>query len=106
MGVGEKTATTLAMVVHELATNSVKHGALSSDTGTLDLSGKTEEGGVHLIWSETGGPQIEHEPEMDGFGSRMVFRSVATQLGGSLSYDWQRSGLVATLIMRKDRMEL
>jgi two-component sensor histidine kinase len=105
MGVGEKTATTLAMVVHELATNSVKHGALSTDTGTLDLSGKTEGDQVHLIWSETGGPEIDHVPEMEGFGSRMILRSVAAQLAGSLSYDWQPSGLVATLMMRKDRME-
>lgn len=105
MGVGEKAATTLAMVVHELATNSVKHGALSSDTGSLDLSGRTEEDEVHLIWSETGGPEIDHQPEMAGFGSRMVLRSVATQLGGSLRYDWQPTGLVATLVIRKDRME-
>jgi two-component sensor histidine kinase len=105
MGVGDKTATTLAMVVHELATNSVKHGALSTESGSLDLSGRTEEDEVHLIWSETGGPAIDDEPEMSGFGSRMVLRSVATQLGGSLRYDWQPAGLVATLVMRKDRME-
>ena len=41
---------------------------------------------------------------MSGFGSRMILRSVATHLAGSLTYDWQPSGLVATLIMRKDRM--
>jgi two-component sensor histidine kinase len=105
MGVGEKTATTLAMVVHELATNSVKHGALSTNTGCLDLSGRTEDEEVHLIWAETGGPPIAREPDMAGFGSRMVLRSVAGQLGGSLTYDWQPSGLVATLIIRKDRME-
>lgn len=105
MGVGEKTASTLAMVVHELATNSVKHGALSTDTGTLDLSGRTEGDEVHLTWSEAGGPPVDFEPEMSGFGSRMVLRSVASQLGGTLAYDWQPSGLVATLVMRKDRME-
>lgn len=105
MGVGERTASALAMVVHELATNSVKHGALSTDTGTLDFSGRTEGDEVHLIWSETGGPPIDSKPEMSGFGSRMVVRSVASQLGGSLAYDWQPSGLVATLVMRKDRME-
>jgi two-component sensor histidine kinase len=104
MGVGENTASTLAMVVHELATNSVKHGALSTDTGSLDLSGRTEEDEVHLIWSETGGPEIDHEPEMTGFGSRMVLRSLTGRLGGSLTYDWQPTGLVATLVMRKDRM--
>jgi two-component sensor histidine kinase len=105
MGVGERTATTLAMVVHELATNSVKHGALSSDTGSLDLTGRSEGDDLHLIWSENGGPEIDQEPEMAGFGSRMVLRSVANQLGGSLTYDWKPQGLVATLIMRKDRLE-
>ena len=105
MGVGEATATTLAMVIHELATNSVKHGALSSPAGTLDVVGRTEGDEVHVTWSETGGPAVDHEPEMTGFGSRMILRSVANQLAGSLTYDWQATGLVATLVMRKDRME-
>ncbi|PSJ37679.1 histidine kinase [Sphingomonas deserti] len=104
MGVGEATATTLAMVVHELATNSVKHGALSASTGSLDVSGRTEDGEVHVTWAETGGPELKREPEMAGFGSRMIQRSVASQLAGSLTYDWQSSGLVATLVMRQDRM--
>jgi two-component sensor histidine kinase len=92
------------MVVHELATNSVKHGALSASAGTLDVSGRTEDGEVHITWAETGGPELSHEPQMTGFGSRMIQRTVASQLAGSLSYDWQPSGLVATLIMLKDRM--
>jgi two-component sensor histidine kinase len=104
MGVGEATATTLAMVVHELATNSVKHGALSAVTGTLDVTGRTEDGEVHVIWAETGGPEVHGEPEMAGFGSRMIQRSVTSQLAGSLSYDWQATGLVATLVMRADRL--
>ena len=104
MGVGESTATTLAMVVHELATNSVKHGALSTTEGTLDVTGSTEEEEVRIIWSEAGGPDIPEEPVMTGFGSQMIARSVALKLGGSLAYDWQPSGLVATLVMQKDRM--
>jgi two-component sensor histidine kinase len=94
MGVGEATATALALVVHELATNSMKHGALSVATGTLDVSGRTEEGFVHITWAEGGGPPVVTAPEMAGFGSRMIQRSVASRLGGSLSYDWQTSGLV------------
>jgi two-component sensor histidine kinase len=104
MGVGETTATTLAMVVHELATNSVKHGALAVPTGMLDVTGRTEGDEVHITWAETGGPEVLHEPEMDGFGSRMIQRSVASRLAGSLSYDWQTTGLVATLSMRAERM--
>lgn len=105
MGVGESTASTLAMIVHELATNSMKHGALSSPEGTLDVTGRTEGEDVHIIWSEAGGPSVPHAPELTGFGSRMIKRSTASQLGGSLSYDWQPTGLVATLTVRKERLE-
>ena len=93
------------MVVHELATNSVKHGALSSDDGMLDLTGKTEEEELYLVWSETGGPPVEGRPEMTGFGSKLIMRSVNRQLGGALTYDWQQSGLVVTLVIPKKRLE-
>jgi len=104
MGVGEGTATILAMVIHELATNSVKHGALSCDEGVLHVSSTEEENDLILTWAETGGPQIETKPCLTGFGSTMVERTLTQQLAGSISYDWQPSGLVATLRMRKDRL--
>lgn len=104
MGVGETTATTLAMVVHELATNSVKHGALSAPAGALDVIGRSEDGLVIVTWAETGGPSVLGEPEMAGFGSQMIQRSVVSRLAGSLTYDWQNTGLVATLTMQADRM--
>jgi two-component sensor histidine kinase len=104
MGVGERTATNLAMAIHELATNSVKHGALSAATGTLDLSSSSDEQNLVITWAETGGPHIDREPDMEGFGSQMISRSFSAQLDGAISYDWQPSGLVATLRMRKDRL--
>ena len=57
-------------------------------------------------WSlaETGGPSIAAVPAMLGFGSKMVARSLSQQLSGDLSYDWQPSGLVATVRLRKDRL--
>ena len=104
MGVGHATATTLAMVVHELATNSVKYGALSCASGLLDISSHPDDEHLCLIWAETGGPSITGTPDLKGFGSRLIARSVSGQLGGELVYDWQESGLVATLRMRQDRM--
>jgi two-component sensor histidine kinase len=104
MGVGEGAATALAMVMHELATNSVKHGALSTDAGALDISSSTEDADLLLTWAETGGPPIHEVPVLDGFGSKMIARSLAQQFGGALSYDWRPTGLVATLRMRKDRL--
>jgi two-component sensor histidine kinase len=104
MGVGEGAATTLAMVIHELATNSVKHGALSDDAGALEISGVMDEDDLCIIWSETGGPPIRGVPELTGFGSDMIARSMRRQFAGALSYDWQPSGLVATMHLRKDRL--
>ncbi len=104
LGVGAGTATTLALVIHELATNSLKHGALSIATGALDISSTTDGADLILIWAETGGPPIRVLPRMVGFGSRMISRSVSQQFDGALSYDWQSTGLVATLQMNKERL--
>jgi two-component sensor histidine kinase len=101
MGVGERTATTLAMVIHELATNSVKHGALSSETGVLSISSDTDENDLILTWAETGGPAITGQPDMQGFGSKLIARSISGQFAGAIDYDWQPTGLVVTIRMRK-----
>lgn len=106
MGIGEQTASTLGMVVHELATNSVKYGALSSPEGSLDLSSRVDEDRLYLTWAETGGPTISISPELRGFGSRLIARSVTSQLGGELTYDWQEHGLVVTIAMRHEKLAL
>jgi two-component sensor histidine kinase len=100
MGVGEGAATTLSLVIHELATNSLKYGALSFDTGTLDLSGSTDDQDVILVWTERGGPKVEAPSAAAGYGSKLVNRSVADQLGGSISYDWSEDGVVVLIKVR------
>jgi two-component sensor histidine kinase len=104
MGIGEKAASTLALVIHELATNSVKYGALSCAEGFLDLSSRVEGERIQLIWAETGGPEVIGEAELHGFGSRLIARTVASQLRGELRYDWQETGLVVTIDMHQDRL--
>lgn len=104
MGVGEKAAQTLALVIHELATNSLKHGALSVEEGVLDVSSRSDERDVFVVWAETGGPAVADAPSMGGFGSKLLTRALADHLGGSIAYDWQASGLVVTLQLRKDRL--
>jgi two-component sensor histidine kinase len=104
MGIGELAASTLAMVIHELATNSVKYGALSNSAGFLDISSRSEEGRLYLTWAETGGPPIVGHPELTGFGSRLIARTVASQLRGELTYDWQETGLVVTIAMPEARL--
>ena len=103
MSVGEGSATTLALVLHELATNSLKYGAFSVEKGTLDLSCKVDENAVTMIWAERGGPLVV-APERFGFGSKLINRSVSGQLKGSISCDWAREGVIVTLQMDKVRL--
>lgn len=105
MGVGESAATSLALVIHELATNSLKYGALSSATGTLDVTTKASTGGqVELVWMERGGPPVTAPPEASGFGSKLVHRSVSKQLSGAIGYDWAPDGLIVTLRLERSRL--
>ena len=103
MGVGEKAATGLALVIHELATNSMKYGALSVPVGTLDVSSVPEGDDIVLTWLEHGGPEVR-EPADDGFGSKLIDRSVTRQLGGTIAYDWAETGLIVTIRMNRARL--
>ena len=104
MGVGESSATTLALVVHELATNSLKYGALSSEAGTLDLSCSMADDDLILAWTERGGPLVTTPTDAPGYGSKLVLRTMTRQFGGSIDYDWNPEGLVVTLRMGKARL--
>ena len=102
--VGEAAATTLALVVHELATNSLKYGALSVAAGTLDVSCKAEVNEVVAVWTERGGPGAAVPAATEGYGSRMLDRSMSSQLGGSIGFEWLQDGVVVTLRMNKNRL--
>ena len=104
MRVGEASSTSLALVIHELATNSAKYGALSVASGTLDVSCNAHDDDVVVTWAERGGPTVTAPVTLAGFGSKLVHRSMSTQLGGSIAFDWSPEGLVATLRMSKTRL--
>jgi len=99
VSIGPKSATALALIVHEQATNAVKYGALSTETGMVRLTGEREGDLYRLTWEEVGGPPVAGTPERQGFGTQMAARSVAGQLGGTIAYDWAESGLNVTLRM-------
>ncbi len=104
MRVGEAATTILAMVIHELATNSLKYGALSVDTGILDVSCSGQDEAVTVIWTESGGPKVEPRTGPGGYGSKLVERSVTGHLRGSIDYSWAESGLVVTLKVNPERL--
>lgn len=103
MGVGERAATSLAMVLHELATNSLKYGALSCETGTLDVSCDSPEKDVAIVWTERGGPAVK-APESRGYGSTLISKSMSQQFDGSVDYDWDEGGVVVTLRTSLERL--
>ncbi|WP_127753258.1 sensor histidine kinase [Devosia sp. 1566] len=104
MSVGETSTSTLALIVHELATNSLKYGALSVDTGTLDVSCSAQDEAVTIVWTERGGPPVQRPTGNPGYGSKLVERSVTGALRGSISYDWDKAGAVITLKLHPDRL--
>ncbi|QND68426.1 PAS domain-containing protein [Mesorhizobium loti] len=104
MSVGESSATILALIIHELATNSLKYGALSAETGTLDVSCSAHDDDVTIVWTESGGPLVEAPAGPPGYGSRLVERSVTGHLRGSIAYDWSKHGLVVTLKIQPQRL--
>ena len=106
VSVGETAATTLALVVHELATNSVKYGALSVAGGTLDVSCADSDGQVTILWTERGGPPVTAPTGPGGFGSKLITQSLSGALGGSIEFTWPPEGAVITLRMSKARLAL
>ena len=97
-------ATSFALVLHELATNAAKYGALSTDEGRLHISWTIAQGAIALIWEEHGGPPIESAPQREGFGTQLARRSAGGKLGGTIAFNWNREGLVVHLSASQERL--
>jgi PAS domain S-box-containing protein len=98
----------LALALHELATNAAKYGALALEGGsvaiTWEASDTPEEWSLTLKWVERGGPAVA-EPSHQGFGSRLIKRSLSAELGGEATLDFRPEGLVCTMTARVRRQE-
>jgi PAS domain S-box-containing protein len=92
-------AQAVAVTLHELATNAVKYGALSTTNGHIDLKWSQEANGrLNLRWIETGGPTVL-PPTRRGFGGRIIEQMIA-QLKGDTRFDWRAEGLVCEITLR------
>ncbi len=89
-----KTALSLSMALHELATNAFKYGSWSSDTGRVVIAWSLAPGErLHLEWRESGGPQVS-TPTSRGFGSRLIERGLAAELSGEVRLVFDPAGLI------------
>jgi two-component sensor histidine kinase len=102
--VGPHAATAVTLMLHELATNATKYGALSSPEGLIRIAWAQDGTDVVVTWNEEGGPPIEEEPATTGFGSKLAQKSVTGQLGGEVRYEWRRGGLRLTMRLPQERL--
>ena len=101
---GPKAATSLALVLHELATNAAKYGALPAPEGVLEVIWQVAEDALVLTWRESGCAPTSSPPQGKGFGSHLTRLGVTSQLGGTIAYDWQAGGVVITIVVPLDQL--
>jgi len=95
----------VAMLLHELATNAAKHGALSAAEGHVMLRWEKiaptaeTEGALHLVWAETGGPAVPGPPAQRNFGSRLITQLAERQLQGAIAFEWREIGLQVSMTL-------
>ncbi|HTM15297.1 MAG TPA: HWE histidine kinase domain-containing protein [Terracidiphilus sp.] len=94
-----KLALSLGMAFHELAGNAAKYGALSNSAGRVSLAWQRRpEDRLRLVWRERDGPRV-HRPTRRGFGSRLIERGLANDLGGTVRLDYDPRGVVCVIEM-------
>jgi PAS domain S-box-containing protein len=98
-------AQAVAMALHELATNAVKHGALSTPTGRVEVSWESDgSGGLELCWRETGGPPVQ-QPSRKGLGTTLLERALGGAIRGKTSLEWRADGLVCELTLPRAALD-
>ncbi|WP_348645282.1 PAS domain S-box protein [Methylobacterium sp. BTF04] len=98
--IGAKPALSLALMLHELATNAAKYGALSQETGTVlicwEVVTGAEEPQLAFSWTESGGPPVI-PPARKGFGTRFIERGLAGQVGGVIALAYPATGVTCAI---------
>ncbi|MBC7635252.1 MAG: PAS domain-containing protein [Acetobacteraceae bacterium] len=92
-------ARSLALILHELVSNAVTHGALTVQSGLVDVTWTRNDSGLNLCWTERGGPILRGPPPQMGFGGMLIDSSVAMQLSGSIVRHWDQAGLRCVVMM-------
>jgi two-component sensor histidine kinase len=104
VALGEHAANGVALVLHELATNAGKYGALTRDGGTVTVDWTMDGPDLVLRWKERGGPLTSGAPMTSGFGSRLMKEMIETTLGGRQHAQWPPDGLEMSIRLPLDRL--
>jgi PAS domain S-box-containing protein len=102
-----KQALALSIALNELATNAAKYGALSGESGEVNVRWEVNDGRIHFTWTESGGPPVK-PPARSGFGTRLIQRNLANELGGTAVIEYRPDGVVAEItapLERRSRTE-
>jgi two-component sensor histidine kinase/DNA-binding response OmpR family regulator len=91
-------AQSVALLIHELATNAAKYGALSRPAGQVDMQWQSDNGKLNLVWTETGGPPVT-PPKTKGFGTKIIESSLDKTRGDSACFEWLPEGLRCTIAL-------
>jgi two-component sensor histidine kinase len=102
--IAPQAAVSVAMAIHELCTNAIKYGALSNDSGTVDVGWTASPDGegtvaLELVWSEAGGPPVT-PPARRGFGTRLIERGLSAEIRSEVTLDFRPAGLECTIRAR------
>ncbi len=104
-GVSGSAITSLALLLHEFATNAAKYGALSTDKGSVKIVFAEDGDSIVVHWTERGGPPAIAPTGGFGFGDVLSRIAVSDQLGGEIVRDWRPEGLAICLSVPRSRLE-
>lgn len=101
---GEAAASGLALILHELATNAAKYGALANDSGTLSVGWTAEGETLTVVWRETGCSLAGAGAPAAGFGTSLIDRTTRVQFAGSFERKWLSEGVLCTITLPLARL--
>jgi len=99
ISVPPKAVAALSLVLHELATNATKYGALSNQAGHVELTWREHNERIYIDWTEHDGPPVA-KPEREGFGTKVVSRAFPSEFGAEVAFDYRPDGLRFSLVFK------
>lgn len=99
VSLGPENASSLALVLHELATNAGKYGALSEALGVVFIEWSLTDAELVILWTEKNGPAITRSSGEAGFGSTLIDLTVKRKMMGTYDMDWAANGLRCTITL-------